>query len=487
MENQIEVQQVIYTVLKTQIQFGTYRFGERLPTIEHASSLFYVSCDTIRHAYWRLRKEGYVTISKKAGVKIKVHYSEQDREQHIQAFFAPRREALLDLSRSMKPLFGQAQWLAFRSASPELLDKIECLAQEKALPPSGAMIRQLQLIYGNLGNDLLMRLVWQIFMYYQAPFLSLPDSVCYFAGSEGNPLLSMIAQCRLGDWTGLRCAIDEFQGQFASAVSLLFDRRITTVSSDKQEVFAWSAYKKASQMCYSLAMNIMIGISRGTYPAETYLPPLAKLAQENQVSVSTIRRTLSILNQIGAVESINGVGTKVLSLQEIAGRCDYSSPAVKRRISNQIQSHHILTLSCKEAAELTLVSMSTAEFDRLKERLLLHQEHHRYELAVYGVLEVITHYAPCRTLRIVYKELFQQLLWGYPLRASQSPESLESYYKSRLSSLLDCLNRRDITGFASELEEVLLYDYKFVTEQSLKQGLAQIPKILPVRSAAENV
>ena len=85
---------LLYT--STQIQFGVYRFGERLPTIEEAARLFLVSVKTIRAAYGRLQRDGYLTISKNVGVKVRVAYSEQEIEAHIQRFFAERKDALLD-------------------------------------------------------------------------------------------------------------------------------------------------------------------------------------------------------------------------------------------------------------------------------------------------------------------------------------------------------------------------------------------------------
>ena len=54
---------VVYDVLKTHIQFGAYRFGDVLPTMENNTENFLVSLDTIRSAYLRLEREGYVTLS----------------------------------------------------------------------------------------------------------------------------------------------------------------------------------------------------------------------------------------------------------------------------------------------------------------------------------------------------------------------------------------------------------------------------------------
>ena len=58
MVNENELQQVIYNVLLMQIRFGTYHYGEHLPTLEEASQLFLVSIDTVRAAYLSLKRGG---------------------------------------------------------------------------------------------------------------------------------------------------------------------------------------------------------------------------------------------------------------------------------------------------------------------------------------------------------------------------------------------------------------------------------------------
>ena len=57
------------------------------------------------------------------------------------------------------------------------------------------------------------------------------------------------------------------------------------------ESFKWSSYKKVSQRCYSLGLEIMTGITWGDYPVGYKLPSMRELAEEKHVSVDTVRRT----------------------------------------------------------------------------------------------------------------------------------------------------------------------------------------------------
>ena len=158
LKNSTELCNIVYNVLLSKIQFGVYGFGEKLPTMEEASACLHVSVDTTRAAYLRLKEEGYITLSKKAGAAVKVNYDAREREAYIQAFFSPRRQAMMDLGRSLQPLFGNAQWTGLKNASSETLQAIERLYRQGNDHAPYAMLDNLELKYSALGNRLLMRL-----------------------------------------------------------------------------------------------------------------------------------------------------------------------------------------------------------------------------------------------------------------------------------------------------------------------------------------
>ena len=469
----VEYHQVIYRVLKTQIQFGVYRFGDRLPRIEDACQLFLVSLPTIRAAYQSLRREGLVTISKNIGVKVVVNYSGQEIEKNIQTFFALRREALTDLSRSVQLLFSHAKWACFRNAPPELFDTMEQSLRQKGVHPSYRMIQLLQQIYGVLKNDLLMRLIWQIFMFYQAPFLSVAESPDELK-LDAAPLLRMTGYCREEKWDQLRAAVDSSQEKFSLALIRFYDSRIVQPSPKSQTAFLWCSYKKPSQICYSLGMELLIQISRGSYPAGTYLPPAGKLAKEKGVCVSTVRRALAVLNGIGVTKSVNGTGTQVLPVEQIGENCDLTQSAVRRRLLDFAQSLQLLALSCKEVSQVTLTSIDRSAVGQFVDRLCLLERVQRCGLAPYGILELITHLAPYQALRTVYGQLFQQLMWGYPLRSMyKEPQVRQALYRPSFERLLHCLERLDPAGFSSELEGMLLRELDCAVKLLVSLGIKE--------------
>ena len=464
--------QVIYSFLATQIQFGTYRCGDRLPTMEEASQQMLVSFDTVRIAYRHLQADGFINLSQSIGTTVKVKYSEEEIAKNIQKFYAQRSDALHDLSQSMRVLFGNIQWFALKKTSPQRLDEIDSLLTQKK-DILLTYTQHLQLIYGSLNNELLMRLVWQTFMFFQAPFLSIPDNLAPFV-ENGNPLLEMTEYCRQKSWTKLRRAVDDFQDLFPRALHEFYEKKIHQPPAEKQISFAWSSYKKSSQLCYTLAQNILSSISQGEYPCGSYLPSLEKLAKEKQVSVSTIRRTLAILSQVGAVKSVNGIGTKVLPLDKSSENLDLSQPAVQKRLLAYIQCLQLFALTSRMTAKSTLDSLSAEELTLWKDWLCKIKHAGRHELTVYASFKFIALHAPFQAVRTVYFQLLRLLYWGHLLRGIRGNQAdFNRFFLPHLEALIGYLEQRDTEAFSARLEALAIRQLNFTAGLLDELGLPE--------------
>lgn len=473
MENNMELQQVVYNVMVMQIKFGTFRSGERLSRIEDAAQWLLVSLDTMRYVYSRLKREGYITLAKSAGAYVKINYTEQEIEQHIQEFFSCRATALMDLCQSLPSLYTSVLCAGMKKSSEEKLDEIERLCIERGPLPPYEMIRHFQNIYGVLENDMLMRLVWQSFMFFHAPFLSVREHLVS-VNESSHPLLKMVTLCRNKDFSALPAVINEEQDRLYLGLCRFYEKYSIKSSSPEQIEFSWSGYKKASQICYSLGLEMLIAITNGIYPAGAILPSLESLAKEKQVSVSTVRRTLSLLGDIGATKSINGVGTQVLSPYQTGENCDFTKASVRKRLLDCVQSMQVLTLSCKEISKITVASLDTVAITQFRDHLYAIGKDNRYERVPYSILQLIINRAPYKAIRTVYASLFQQLLWGYPLRGLRgSQEKLNAFFLPYLDALLQCLDLADAEEFSVKFEELMLYEMRYTIDQLVKLGVEE--------------
>lgn len=473
MNNEMELQQIVYNTVVMQIQFGTFRYCEHLPKMEEAAQWLLVSMDTIRSVYGRLRREGYITQTKSAGAVVKVRYRESEIKQNIRDFFSCRKDALTDLSQSVCPLFTRSLSAGMKKASPEQLDEIERLCRKRGPLPPYEVLRHLQNLYKPLKNDMLMRLLWQYFMFFQAPFLSIREHLIT-VDEIHHPLLKMVALCKKNDDAALEDVVNAEQHRMYLALCRLYETYDIPSPAANQIAFSWNSYKKSSQICYSLGLDLLTGITQGVYPAGTLLPSLEDLAREKQVSVSTVRRTLSLLNDIGAAKSINGVGTKILSPDQICENCDFTKASVRKRLLDFMQSMQIFVLSCKEVTKITVESLDTAAIAEYRELLHTIQQSQQYEMVPYRILRLIIHLAPYQTIKTVYASLYQQLLWGYPLRGIRSSrEAFQALHLRYLDTLSDCLDHSDADGLSASFEAYMLEELRCAVAELVKLGIEE--------------
>lgn len=477
MKDNMEVCRIVYEVLKIHIQFGVYHDGDILPTMEQSADNFLVSIDTVRSAYLQLQREGYVRLSPNVGSMVVKDYSDEETEFFIQQFFSRRRNALIDLSKSIRPLFSNAQWIGLKNAPAEIYQNMQRLMEGRELQPF-IVFKHIIEAYNSLNNDLLLRLLWRIFTFYEAPFFCVPRNPwCTFAVEEYSPWT--LDACLKQNWGPLRESICNAQDSLSVALKQFYDDRITLPPSQPEIPFSCSVYKKASQLRYSLAMDLLTAISIGQYPAGTMLPSLKQLSQERNVSVSTLRRTLALLNGVGATESIQWVGTKVLPFHETASHCDFSNPAIRRRLMDMAQSMQVLTLSCKSVAEVTITSLDTAGLQKCRERLSTIRARGQYELVTYITLELLEQLAPYQAIRTVYRELLRQLFWGYSLRSiwKASGDNIR-FYLSCFDAFMGSLEQGDADKFSDHLERLMVHEFHFMIHNLVQLGVTEAGELL---------
>lgn len=86
--------------------------------------------------------------------------------------------------------------------------------------------------------------------------------------------------CINQDWDSLLELVYASQDSLSQVLCRFYDEKITISPPEQEDAFQWNSYNKASQICYSLAMDLLISINNGTYPAGTLLPSLSRLAHE---------------------------------------------------------------------------------------------------------------------------------------------------------------------------------------------------------------
>jgi len=202
------------------------------------------------------------------------------------------------------------------------------------------------------------------------------------------------------------------------------------------------------------------------------LPPPAEIAKYMQVSTITVRRTLTLLNQLGAVQSINGVGSKILSTEDSLKNCDMTRPMIRKRLLDFVQSLQILAMTCRACVKS--IRDQAQAIGLWKDRLAYIRENFRYESVVFASLEIIPLCSPNQVIQEIYNQLLSLLLWGYPLRSMHgSREEINAFYLPHINLLSESLERGDWDGLAAELEDLLFYELRFAAARLEELGIKE--------------
>ena len=473
--NGLELHQMIYTHLLNQIQFGYYRCGESLPGMEELCWQSHLSLDTVTQAYHRLCREGYISLTQKAGARVTVSYSQAEIDGHVRHYFAQRQTALRDLSRSIWPLFGWALWLSLKHSPPEASEWMVQLTRDDEKPPD-ILWQYLEQQYGALGNELLMRLMRYIYLFFQGPFYSVQENTSYFErGLSWQQNIALLS--RKENWAMLRDVLKTPQDDQTHALSRFYEARITEKAP--QVGFRWNAYKKSAQLRYSLAIELLTDISHGIYPVGSFLPSAQRLADAKGVSVSTVRRTISLLNGIGAVQSFRTRGAQVLSPAQSTEHADLTQPDIQNRLLDMAASLQIFALSARAVSEMTLNALDDEGLGRWKARLMEMQDQQRLELIPYVSMELIAKTAPYQTMRTIYAGLLRLLFWGHPLRGMrQTQEASNRLVAPFFERMIGALETHDFAVFSAVLESLLLHELRTTVHQLIRLGIVDAETIL---------
>ena len=472
------LQQIIYELMKMQIEFGMHRCGDSLPTIKEASTYFLASVDTVRLAYLRLKEEGYITLKTCVGATVKIQYTDEEIRQNFRQYFSCRREPLLAFSKSTGMLANFVQWFALKTATRENLDELERLSRIKDIAPIYRMSRQLQLLYSPLGNDMLLQLLWHLFLFFQGPLVSIRQNLQPINAGV-SPLLDMIRAVRVKDWEALWNAGEASTEKYSKGLQTFYQKYIPQESGCEQIGFSWNVYKKTSQVCYSLCTELLIAIREGVYPVGGYLPTPQTLAMEKQVSLNTVRRTIALLNKLKATQSVNGVGTKVLSSLDSAAYCDLTDPLIQKRLLEFLQCFHILAFSCRDCAQITITSISSHSRSQWIKKLEKIKQSDNYNSLLYTNYEFISHNAPYPLICTVYTELTRQFFWGFPLwNLHGDRKQMNRYFLPYLESMIDSLARADAAGFSACLENLQIAETGYIARYLSGLGIREAEAII---------
>lgn len=304
---------LIYEFFKKQIEFGYYRKGDCLPSVEILCSVYQVSLQTVRSAYLQLQEERYIQLSRGRHTVVLYDAPADVCFHNLQDYYLARKDSLQYLDRNLKIIFYPLFLKGARLLQEEDLRTILTNTFQKSkqlLNISFYCGRQTILVH---KNRLAFDLFTESILFYQL----LPDLAAHVSPPEDKRQLKQLSEqmavnCEQGKREDLVFA-------YLQTLELLHNSLHNFIRSAEPERpvpvpvhFQWQVYRERPQKCYSVAAHLIGQIYiRESYRPGDFLPSYGTMAAQYSVSFSTVRRAVELLAGLGVITTRQGLGTQV--------------------------------------------------------------------------------------------------------------------------------------------------------------------------------
>lgn len=470
MYNEPAFSNLIYEYFVMRFKFQCYKCGDCLPSIEVLSRQFSVSPLTVKAALKRLQDEGYVSVRHGKCTQVTFQQSEEACRKFKLNFFADRISLYSGFNKAIALIFSPLYAKSFQSMDDTDFTYLRQMIER--LNPDD-LVNFYCYILQKVENPLIMNLFWETSLFLGFPSLSQIEFPRFHSMDAIRERMNQLIEAgekknpqRISD--SHRTLESEVIDNFVHFVT----DRLPKDAVREPISFHWRIYRDRPQLCYSLATCILHHIYLGDYCNLSFLPSYQKMAESYGVSVSTIRRTIRLLNEIGAVSSINGKGTQILSLDEHKQEPNFSNPAIRRNLAYFINAFELLKLTIEGVSREVLPALPASIRNDLIQQLeeLLQAGH--CELASNQLLVYISDYSPFAEIREVYEKLYLLMLWGIPLIRHRRKESnLGEMTRQFTKEIVPALKQEDFNRCAELLRDLFARQYPIAEDYLLRQGV----------------
>lgn len=401
MNSEQQFSNLIYEYFHRQFQFHSYKCGDRLPAIDMLCQKFGVADRTVKAALKRLQAEGFIYMHNGIYTTVTYQQTTEEARQHLLCFFRERLTVFPDLAKTADLVL-----------SPFLMEGYKCLTREDiatllSLTDQSYMDslhRIYSIILQRTENPLVMNLFWEISFFMGIPFIKKNTDTVHV---------------EIKNWDYIKKVLPTFHQRFVR--NLLESSLLSCLA--KQDCpkigFKWRIYRGQPQICYDLALNILHSMYLGEYQGASFLPSYNKLSRRYGVSVSTVRRAISLLNCLGAVRPIGGKGVRIITAKNQGTNPDFTGPAIRRNLAIYFQAFELIIHTCEPVFCSALNALSPVQKSRLSNHLKEYLDSGLCELTLCHLLLFMAQNGTMDEIREIYGRLYCLFLLAYPLKFSQ--------------------------------------------------------------------
>lgn len=461
---------LIYQFFKYQIEFGYYRKGDRLPSIDMLCSVYHAALQTVRNAYNRLQEEGYIQICWGKYTVVVYDAPAEVCFHNLQDYYLAREESILCLKENLYMVTDPLLHEGAKRLQAKDMHAIKAVAEQMSwdsLYISFYCCRQMLL---TLKNRLAFDLFNELALFHQFPHtlakrIPLPDAERQYRALTQQ----LVTACDREDREALERVLIQVLALLFKAICVFTEEAKQERPRPEPVTFAWQVYQEHAQKCYSLAAHLIRRIYiKGEYEPDAILPSYGALAKEYEVSFSTIRRVMELLGCLGVISSSQGLGAWVTVPTLDAIRLE--KKPVQKILSIFLQTLQILSFSIDRLSE-RFFPEDKCQVEACVDRLRARQAKRNGFCIFLTGMGIVLDGNDSRPMKEIWDKFYEALLLCLPLLEAQaaSQPHLTAQIERHAELLIQSLEREDNKAFTDTLKHLMN-----LAESTAKQLINQI-------------
>ncbi|MBS7008086.1 GntR family transcriptional regulator [Anaerostipes sp.] len=475
MSNYHSQEQTIYRNLSGKIQMGFYDDEKRFPSAKQIARQFQVSYCPAQRALKMLESDGLIKLCRGSATTVLNKPYDNYLESDI---FKRRRRSLLDLCQSL-----------------ELISPALCLYIIQHAGKTFSSPRYQKVFMGrHAGRDLYQQFEQTLLQFGNQTVLSLYYDISSFSGSafldilylkygkeKADSLLKKITleytdylQTKPKDTAGFPKEKLERLGTlfFHSIEEFLKNTESGNCpGSGSPDVFSWEPRKGRIRYCDIVAIDLICKINQNVYPVGVRLPGSPALADIYHISEITARRTISLLNKLDITETVNGVGTFVVSRGGSEIPYKLKDLTLDDNLRVFLEALQILAVISEPVMLASFPHVPREMLEDLYSAASMPDETNSMVHTISIGLQAVVRYCPLAAIQDIYSKLTLLLLRGSILRLDKTGSEPVAGWSSISSSIRSGCVRADYNELARAFRTLFERNFTSAKKELLEIGV----------------
>lgn len=467
----------LYRNLKEQILTGYLGYGELLPSLNGLCEIYNVGIRTAKDVIRALKEEGLIQTEERKPSHVIYRRPQCSPDIHVIQSVLKKRISILQVYQTMELLLPSIFSFSLAVCSSDI--QRLCFAQLRKDSRKDLRTRwksasiSLHHLLDASGNLLFRDVLTNLELCARVPFfLEQGQEVCFSTPCSryGNPMWILDA-AGAGSPAGIHQQFRLMYASLTQAVEMyLADicSRYPNVDEEQTDMFPWHIQLGRDHYYMQITRSLIDQIGLGVYGDGDFLPPEAALAEQYNVSVSTVRKAIAMLNKTGFCQTYNVKGTQVTLFNDNATVRCMKNKVFKRDTLTYLSGLQFMAIAIRPAALLAFEQIDAGRLEELKHALKA-----PYAIPLDLLIRYVIECLPLHPFRTILKEVTGTLRWGYYYSFFSAGIQADNPLDRKSMTAYHYLIHGDKEAFAGQLSLCYCHILEFVRDFLADCGLPE--------------